>query len=167
MTLNLPDYRARERTFQLLTQVAGRAGRGNLPGQVFIQTYKPEDPVIQAAARQDYRSFFEEEFSRRRTGLYPPFTLLARLLVEGREDQRAQERARGLYNACRALLAQHPPWAQAHPAFAPGRRTGEIPAGQKPLPGAVQALCSPRYRCLPGGGFPPGPGEKRGHRYLV
>ena len=110
MTLNLPDYRARERTFQLLTQVAGRAGRGNLPGQVFIQTYKPEDPVIQAAARQDYRSFFEEEFSRRRTGLYPPFTLLARLLVEGREDQRAQERARGLYNACRALLAQHPPW---------------------------------------------------------
>ena len=93
MTLNLPDYRARERTFQLLTQVAGRAGRGNLPGQVFIQTYKPEDPVIQAAARQDYRSFFEEEFSRRRTGLYPPFTLLARLLVEGREDQRAQERA--------------------------------------------------------------------------
>ena len=110
MTLNLPDYRARERTFQLLTQVAGRAGRGNLPGQVFIQTYKPEDPVIQAAARQDYRSFFEEEFSRRRTGLYPPFTLLARLLVEGREDQRAQERARALYNACRALLAQHPPW---------------------------------------------------------
>lgn len=110
MTLNLPDYRARERTFQLLTQVAGRAGRGNLPGQVFIQTYKPDDPVIQAAARQDYRSFFEEEFSRRRTGLYPPFTLLARLLVEGREDQRAQERARGLYNACRALLAQHPPW---------------------------------------------------------
>ena len=109
MTLNLHDYRARERTFQLLTQVAGRAGRGNLPGQVFIQTYKPDDPVIQAAARQDYRSFFEEEFSRRRRGLYPPFTLLARLLVEGREDQRAQERARALYNACRSLLAQPPP----------------------------------------------------------
>ena len=110
MTLNLPDYRARERTFQLLTQVAGRAGRGNLPGQVFIQTYKPEDPVIQAAARQDYRSFFEEEFDRRRTGLYPPFTLLARLLVEAPDDQRAQARARTLYNACRELLAQHPAW---------------------------------------------------------
>lgn len=110
MTLNLPDYRARERTFQLLTQVAGRAGRGNLPGQVFIQTYKPEDPVIQAAARQDYRSFFQEEFDRRRTGLYPPFTLLARLLVEAPDDQRAQARARTLYNACRELLAQHPAW---------------------------------------------------------
>ncbi len=110
MTLNLPDYRARERTFQLLTQVAGRAGRGNLPGQVFIQTYKPEDSVIQAAARQDYRAFFEEEFRRRRTGLYPPFTLLARLLVEAADDQRAQARARELYNACRALMEQHPAW---------------------------------------------------------
>ena len=64
MTLNLPDYRSRERTFQLLTQVAGRAGRGALPGQVVIQTYKPDDPVILASARQDYRAFFEEEFAK-------------------------------------------------------------------------------------------------------
>ena len=110
MTLNLPDYRARERTFQLLTQVAGRAGRGALPGHVLIQTYKPEDPTIQAAARQDYRSFFEEEFSLRRTGLYPPFTLMARLLVEAYSDEAAQQRTVMLYNACQQLLTEHPLW---------------------------------------------------------
>lgn len=110
MTLNLPDYRARERTFQLLTQVAGRAGRGDTPGRVVIQTYKPEDETILAAARQDYRSFFETEFSRRRTGLYPPFTVMARLLVESASPQQAQERAAQLHERCRALLSSHPAW---------------------------------------------------------
>ncbi|MGN1019113.1 MAG: primosomal protein N' [Aristaeellaceae bacterium] len=110
MTLNLPDYRARERTFQLLTQVAGRAGRGDVPGQVIVQTYKPEDPVIQAAAAQDYRAFFQEEFDRRRTGLYPPFTLMARLLVESEREQTAQETAERLYRACLTCLEGHPLW---------------------------------------------------------
>ena len=110
MTLNLPDYRARERTFQLLTQVAGRAGRGEIPGQVVVQTYKPEDPVIQAAAAQDYRAFSQEEFDRRRTGLYPPFTLLARLLVEAEQEQHAKETAERLYQACVRLMEAHPLW---------------------------------------------------------
>ncbi len=110
MTLNLPDYRARERTFQLLTQVAGRAGRGKLPGQVIIQTYKPEDETILAAASQDYRSFFEQEFARRRSGLYPPFTILARLLVESPSEQAAQRRATELHERCKALLEGHPAW---------------------------------------------------------
>jgi len=110
MTLNLPDYRARERTFQLLTQVAGRAGRGELPGQVIIQTYKPEDETILAAASQDYRSFFEQEFARRRSGLYPPFTILARLLVESPSEQAAQRRATELHERCKALLESHPAW---------------------------------------------------------
>ena len=110
MTLNLPDYRSRERTFQLLTQVAGRAGRGELPGQVIIQTYKPEDPTILASARQDYRAFFEEEFSRRRTGLYPPFTILARLLVESTAEAAAREHAQALHRRCEALLDSHPVW---------------------------------------------------------
>lgn len=110
MTLNLPDYRARERTFQLLTQVAGRAGRGTLPGQVIIQTYKPEDEVIQAAAAQDYRAFFEMEFDRRRAGLYPPFTILARLLVESNQPARAREVAQALHTRCEALLSEHPLW---------------------------------------------------------
>lgn len=110
MTLNLPDYRARERTFQLLTQVAGRAGRGTLPGQVIIQTYKPEDEVIQTAAAQDYRAFFELEFDRRRTGLYPPFTILARLLVESNSPQKAREVATALHARCEELLNAHPQW---------------------------------------------------------
>ncbi len=110
MTLNLPDYRSRERTFQLLTQVAGRAGRGDLPGEVVIQTYKPEDEIIGAAARQDYRAFFEMEFARRRTGLYPPFTIMARLLVESPGDLIARRIAQGLYNRCSQLLSAHPEW---------------------------------------------------------
>ena len=110
MTLNLPDYRARERTFQLLTQVAGRAGRGEIPGQVVVQTYKPEDPVIRSAAAQDYRAFFQEEFDRRRRGLYPPFTIMARLLVEAEKEQNAKETAERLYQACMRLMEAHPLW---------------------------------------------------------
>ena len=110
MTLNLPDYRSRERTFQLLTQVAGRAGRGDEPGRVIIQTYKPEDPVIGYAARQDYRSFFEDEFRRRRNGLYPPFTLLARILVESPREETAFRAAETLEKQARELLDAHPEW---------------------------------------------------------
>lgn len=110
MTLNLPDYRSRERTFQLLTQVAGRAGRGVIPGEVIIQTYKPEDEIIVASAAQDYRSFFELEFSRRRTALYPPFTIMARLLVESPSEASAQQTAMTLFGRCKALLESHPVW---------------------------------------------------------
>ena len=110
MTLNLPDYRSRERTFQLLTQVAGRAGRGTIPGEVIVQTYKPEDEIIQAAASQDYRAFFEMEFSRRRTGLYPPFTILSRLLVESASELQARRVAEALHTRCQQLLDSHPQW---------------------------------------------------------
>ena len=110
MTLNLPDFRSRERTFQLLTQVAGRAGRGGDPGRVIIQTYKPEDPVIGYAARQDYRSFFEDEFRRRRNGLYPPFTLLTRILVESPKEEECTRCAQDIEKQARDLLANHPEW---------------------------------------------------------
>ncbi len=109
-TLNLPDYRSRERTFQLLTQVAGRAGRGSIPGEVIVQTYKPEDEVIVLSAKQDYRAFFELEFSRRRTGLYPPFTILARLLVESKSELSARKTAEALFERCQKLLEKHPLW---------------------------------------------------------
>lgn len=110
MTLNLPDYRSRERTFQLLTQVEGRAGRGSLPGKVIVQTYKPDDTVILAAAAQDYRTFFENEFARRRRGLYPPFTIMARVLVESTAGEAAERLCTDLYGRCGQLLSEHPEW---------------------------------------------------------
>jgi primosomal protein N' (replication factor Y) len=77
--MSLPDYHAHERVFQLLSQVAGRAGRRERPGQVFIQTYEPEAAPIRAAAAHDYRAFYEEEISHRRRAGYPPFARLVRL----------------------------------------------------------------------------------------
>ncbi len=112
MTLNLPDYRSRERTFQLLTQVAGRAGRGEQPGKVIVQTYKPEDPVIGYAAAQDYRSFFEDEFTRRRRGLYPPFTLLARFLAESVKEEAAAAAADRLEQETRRMVEAHAAWGR-------------------------------------------------------
>lgn len=91
--LKLPDYRSAERTFQLLTQVAGRAGRADAPGEVYLQTYDPENYAIEAASRQDYRAFFEAEMRRRRQALYPPYTLIARLLYEADDDANAQRAA--------------------------------------------------------------------------
>ena len=91
--MKLPDYRSGERTFQLLTQVAGRAGRAEYPGEVFLQTYDPENTIIESAARQDYRAFYEEEMLRRRRALYPPYTLIARLLFESEREEAVKAEA--------------------------------------------------------------------------
>ena len=88
-SLHLPDFRAAERTFQLLTQVAGRAGRGELPGRVLIQTYYPEHYAIQDAVRQDYSAFFEREMHFRRMMQYPPFTSLANVIVRDTSLEKA------------------------------------------------------------------------------
>src|ERR1700704_1156828 len=80
-SLSLPDFRAAERTFQLLTQVAGRAGRGELPGRVLIQTFYPEHYAIEDAVNQDYAAFFERELHFRRMMAYPPFISLANVIV--------------------------------------------------------------------------------------
>ena len=87
--LGFPDFRAAERTFQLLTQVAGRAGRGALAGEVLVETHYPEHYAIQLAARQDYPSFFEKELHFRRLMHYPPFVALASLLVRDVKLERA------------------------------------------------------------------------------
>jgi primosomal protein N' (replication factor Y) (superfamily II helicase) len=84
--LNLPDFRAGERTFQLLTQVAGRAGRGAFGGRVVVQTYTPEHYAVQAAAVHDYAAFYEQESVTRLELGYPPYSVLVRLLFGGREE---------------------------------------------------------------------------------
>jgi primosomal protein N' (replication factor Y) (superfamily II helicase) len=93
VTLNLPDYLAPERTFQLLAQVAGRAGRGPMPGRVIIQTYAPDHYAVKAAARMDVDGFADEELTRRRLLGYPPASVLARLLVADPDRERAEARA--------------------------------------------------------------------------
>ncbi len=85
--LNLPDFRASERIFALLTQVAGRAGRGQRPGLVIIQTYNPDNPTIQFAKTQDYHSFYANEISFRKELNYPPFAHLANIIVKGKEEE--------------------------------------------------------------------------------
>lgn len=98
-SLNLPDFRAGERTFQLLSQVAGRAGRGPLGGQVIIQTYSPEHYAIQAAARHDYYLFYRQEIEYRHQLQNPPFSQLASLIYTHTNDilcQREVERMKRL-----------------------------------------------------------------------
>lgn len=92
--LSFPDFRARERGFQLLTQVAGRAGRGTGLGEVIIQTYVPDDPTIKAAAGHDFEQFFSQEIRLRRLLGYPPFNHLIRILVTGEREERCEAGAR-------------------------------------------------------------------------
>jgi len=106
LTLGLPDFRAAERTFQLLTQVAGRAGRGELPGEVLVQTYYPEHYAVQHAAQQDYAAFFEKELRFRRLMHYPPFTALANVIVRDRKIENAARWARAIDGFLRPREAQ-------------------------------------------------------------
>jgi len=92
-SLNLPDFRAGERTFQLLCQVAGRAGRGRSEGQVVIQTYNPDHYAVLAAAKHDYRAFYDKEIAFRRELREPPFTQLATLTFVHANDNRCREEA--------------------------------------------------------------------------
>ena len=110
LSLHVPDYRSVERTFQLITQVAGRAGRADAPGKVIVQTYDPDHYGIQLAAKQDYRAFYFKEETIRRRGLYPPFTVLARLLVSSKQPEIAQKTAEQLETQLNRLLDDHPAW---------------------------------------------------------
>ena len=89
-TLLIPDYRSTERTFQLLTQVAGRAGRDENPGKVIIQTYSPAHPAIRYAREHDYKSFYHYELEQRKKAIFPPFSLFVRILFSGDDERSLQ-----------------------------------------------------------------------------
>ncbi|MDR3271569.1 MAG: primosomal protein N' [Peptococcaceae bacterium] len=94
--LNMPDFRARERAFQLLTQVAGRAGRGEKSGEVIIQTYEPQNRAVVLASKHDYPGFFREEISYRRVRGYPPFTHIIQVTLLHEQEERVIKAAQDL-----------------------------------------------------------------------
>jgi len=108
LSLSLPDFRAGERTFQLLAQVAGRAGRGLLPGRVILQTYNPLHFSISAARDQDYDAFYRQEIEFRRALGYPPFTRMIQLRISAPDRARVAEYAQHLGGACQKLLRSNP-----------------------------------------------------------
>lgn len=104
-SLNIPDFRASETVFQLLTQVAGRSGRGSVQGEVIIQTSHPDNSTIQHAANQDFLAFYEEEIGVRQCFAYPPFSHLAKLQFSGPNPKQTEEAAEKI----RQALIQHLP----------------------------------------------------------
>lgn len=106
--LHLPDFRSAERTFQMLAQVAGRAGRRAAGGEVVIQTYSPNHYSIQAAAKHDYEMFYTEEIAFRRTHGYPPYKRLARLQIRHAKEDVARRRAEELADALTMHLIANP-----------------------------------------------------------
>jgi len=91
--LHIPDFRAAESTFQIITQVAGRSGRGELPGEVIIQSMLPDNPVIGYAAQQDYTAFYEAEIALREMFDYPPFKQMAKFVFSGEEPKPVEHHA--------------------------------------------------------------------------
>lgn len=102
LALALPDYRSSERNFQILVQVAGRAGRGEKPGQVIIQTYSPDHYSVKAAAKQDYEAFYQSEIESRKRAGYPPFSHLINIIVRGVHGARVEK-----YSLALRMVLEH------------------------------------------------------------
>jgi primosomal protein N' (replication factor Y) len=111
LSLSMPDFRAGERTFQLLAQVAGRAGRGTSPGKVILQTYNPHHFSIQAARNQDFESFYRQEVEYRKALGYPPFSRLIQVRVQGKNKTLTADYAMQFGNLSRSLQLSHPDFA--------------------------------------------------------
>src|SRR5262249_20476779 len=102
--LHVPDFRSAERTFQLLAQVSGRAGRGSQGGRVLVQTFNPEQPCIALAAAHDYHGFVAQELAHRSTHGYPPYQRMARLIIRGRDQAAAGDFAERMAGAFTAAI---------------------------------------------------------------
>ncbi|PKK91961.1 MAG: primosomal protein N' [Candidatus Wallbacteria bacterium HGW-Wallbacteria-1] len=111
LALNLPDFRAGERTFQLVTQVAGRAGRGEMAGEVILQTYQPENPVLMAASNHDFNVFYDMELPQRERHFLPPFSSLVRLVFSGSDEPSTRELSFKLFRALNEAMDAH--WKEA------------------------------------------------------
>jgi primosomal protein N' (replication factor Y) len=118
-SLHLADFRAGERTFQLLTQVAGRAGRGDVEGEVVVQTFSPAHPAIQFARHHDFEGYFEAEMEYREQLLYPPFTRAALLTIRGRNEDKVKFSADHIKRELETLIPKLPDLVIAGPAPAP------------------------------------------------
>jgi primosomal protein N' (replication factor Y) len=136
--LGLPDFRAAERTFQLLTQVAGRAGRADLPGEVVLQSHRPDHYALQLACAQDYDAFFEREMEFRRTMAYPPAATLVNIVLRSRDSAAGAEAADVIAARMRALAPGQ--FRVLGPAFAPLARLRQEHRFQILLKGRRKAM---------------------------
>ena len=119
LSLHMPDFRAGERTFQLLTQVAGRAGRGDVEGEVFVQAFTPFHPAIQYARRHDYTGFYDQEMEFREQLKYPPVSRIALLTLKGRNEDKVKFFAEHLKRELEKTLANLKDLVLSGPAPAP------------------------------------------------
>ncbi|MBW2192435.1 MAG: primosomal protein N' [Deltaproteobacteria bacterium] len=109
LSLSFPDFRAGERTFQLLAQVSGRAGRGDVPGRAILQTYNPDHFSILAAKDQDFKRFYSEEIAFRKALSYPPFSRMILLKVSGRDKEKTRRHAQSIGDLCHTLKMDQDP----------------------------------------------------------
>jgi len=126
MALHQPDFRAGERTFQLLTQVSGRAGRGDIEGEVFVQAFTPFHPAIQFARRHDFNGFFEQELEFRKQLHYPPFSRVALLTLKGRNEDKVKFSAEHLKRELEKLKTELKDLTISGPAAAPLARAENL-----------------------------------------
>jgi primosomal protein N' (replication factor Y) len=139
LALHQPDFRAGERTFQLLTQVAGRAGRGDVEGEVFVQAFAPFHPAIQYARRHDFTGFYEQEIEFREQLKYPPFSRVAMLTLKGRNEEKVKFSAEHLRKVLESTVhSPQPTTGGADAKSDRGLKTGDfrdlIIAGPAPAP---------------------------------
>lgn len=139
ITLNLPDYRAAERSFQLITQVAGRAGRGSQAGEVIVQTYEPDHYAVQTALAHDYRSFYQIETAVRQILDYPPFSDMIRLVLTAADEADART---GMEKIRELFLRRA---GREHAAYVLGPQPAMLPRMNQKYQYQLQIKCLPQH----------------------